>query len=144
MPVSITRLRELIELASSPGVADIDIVEDGTRITITRSGDGPLRHVKPPAQTQVPATLPVNRDILPSPMFGVLHLTPAPDAAPYVKTGDLVSTGQQLCLIEAMKMFNAVFSDRNGRIAAILAATGSEVSSGQPLFRIVDGHSDAP
>ena len=43
-----------------------------------------------------------------APMFGVVHLTPAPGEAPFVKLGDAVEEGQVLCTIEAMKMFNAI------------------------------------
>lgn len=138
MPVSIARLRALIDLAAAGGVEGVDLIEDGTRIRITRSGAMPARITaagiaRPDA---VIGTAP-SPDIFPAPMFGVLHMTPAPDAAPFVAVGDRVSTGQQLCLIEAMKMFNAIVSDRAGRLEAILAEPGSEVASGQPLFRIV-------
>jgi acetyl-CoA carboxylase biotin carboxyl carrier protein len=140
MPVSIARLRELIELAGSEGVDGVDLVEDGVRIRIVRSGEGPLRRAaEPKAAPQSAVIESTSPDIFPAPMFGVLHLTPSPGAAPYARVGDRVAKGQQLCLIEAMKMFNPVLSDRDGRIEAILADSGAEVANGQPLFRIVAG-----
>jgi acetyl-CoA carboxylase biotin carboxyl carrier protein len=71
-----------------------------------------------------------------APMFGVVHLTPAPGEAPFVNPGDTINEGQVLCTIEAMKMFNAIESELSGAILEILVAPGSEVESGQPLFRI--------
>lgn len=71
-----------------------------------------------------------------APMFGVVHLTPAPGEAPFVNTGDTIKEGQVLCTIEAMKMFNAIESELSGAVLEILVAPGSEVESGQPLFRI--------
>lgn len=71
-----------------------------------------------------------------APMFGIVHLTPSPDAAPFVQVGDTVEEGQVLCAIEAMKMFNAIESDCHGTMREVLVAPGSEVESGQPLFRI--------
>jgi acetyl-CoA carboxylase biotin carboxyl carrier protein len=138
VPVPIARLRELIALASSEGVDGIDLIEGGMRIRISRTGDGQLRPsaVPPPPPEQPMAGAPEG-DIFAAPMFGILHLTPAPDAPAYVRVGDRISTGQQLCLIEAMKMFNPVVSDRDGRLDAILAVAGSEITSGQPLFRII-------
>ena len=135
MPVSITRLRDLIDLAASDGVKGIDMIEDGTRIRITR-GMAPLarRGASAAAMPSVPAP---DRAVFTAPMFGVLHMTPAPGARPFVMVGDTIAHGQQLCLIEAMKMFNAVTSDRAGRLEAILAEPGSDVANGQPLFRIV-------
>ena len=140
MPVPIARLRELIELAASAGVETIDIVENGTRIRISRNGSGPTPGLEVPAPHQSPP-LPVaqSEDIFVSPMFGVLHMAPAADARPYVQAGDQVIKGQQICLIEAMKMFNAIYSDRSGRLEEILATTGCEIVAGQPLFRIVGG-----
>ena len=135
MPVSIARLRELIDLAGADGVEGIDVIEDGTHIRISRGGAGPLRRLSMPAHpAEAAAPAP---DSFAAPMFGVFHLTPAPGARPFVAVGERVAAGQQLCLIEAMKMFNAIHSDRAGRIEAILAEPGSEVASGQPLFRIV-------
>lgn len=137
MPVSIARLRDLIDLAGSQGVESIDLVEDGTRIRITREGNAPLitaSRSAPASSAQASSQGPV--DVFVSPMFGVFHMTPAPGAKPYVAMGDSVVKGQQLCLIEAMKMFHVVLSDRDGRLEALLAEPGAEVASGQPLFRI--------
>ena len=69
-------------------------------------------------------------------MYGVFHRTPAPDAAPFVEPGRRVDQGQTLCLIEAMKTFNAVAAERAGTVVAILVESGQEVEQGQPLFRI--------
>ncbi len=135
MAVTIARLRELIALAASEGVGGIDVVEDGTRIRIARTGAAPVRAGLAAEPKSALSTV-VEHDVFTAPMFGVLHLTPAPGAASFVKVGDFVVSGQQLCLIEAMKMFNPVLSDRAGRIKEILAEPGTEVTSGQPLFRI--------
>lgn len=69
-------------------------------------------------------------------MQGILHLTPAPDEAPFVSVGDRVEAEQVICVIEAMKMFNTLETEVAGRIVEILAQPGSEVKAGQPLFRI--------
>ncbi|TKC87942.1 acetyl-CoA carboxylase biotin carboxyl carrier protein [Trinickia terrae] len=71
-----------------------------------------------------------------APMFGIVHLTPSPGEAPFVRAGDTVGEGQVLCTIEAMKMFNAIECERGGTVLEILVESGSEVESGQPLFRI--------
>lgn len=136
MPISIARLRELIDLAGSGGVEAIDMVEAGTHIRISRTGNAPVRTLANVASAVPQPAAALSRDVLAAPMFGVLHMTPAPGATPFVTVGAEVKKGQQLCLIEAMKMFNPIHSDRDGRLEAILAEPGSEVSNGQPLFRI--------
>ena len=45
-----------------------------------------------------------------------------------VNVGDPVSYGQELCIIEAMKMRNAIRSTRAGKIAALLVAPGQTVN----------------
>jgi acetyl-CoA carboxylase biotin carboxyl carrier protein len=74
--------------------------------------------------------------IVRAPTFGIVHLTPSPGDAPFVRVGDAVEEGRVLCTIEAMKMFNAIECDGGGTLLEILVEPGSEVESGQPLFRI--------
>jgi acetyl-CoA carboxylase biotin carboxyl carrier protein len=71
-----------------------------------------------------------------SPCFGIVHLAPAPGAAPFVRAGDRVQSGQKICLVEAMKVFSAVSAAVEGRVAEICVATGDEVAQGQILFRL--------
>ena len=75
-------------------------------------------------------------DLVRSPLFGVLHLTPAPGAAVFVQAGDTVDAGQTLCVVEAMKMFHEVKAPRRGVVEAILAQAGDEVQAGAALFRM--------
>lgn len=94
-----------------------------------------------PAQQSIDATRAASAivnepKLVRAPMFGVVHLTPAPGEAPFVNLGDTIEEGQVLCTIEAMKMFNAIESELSGAVLEILVAPGSEVESGQPLFRI--------
>ncbi len=55
-----------------------------------------------------------------------------------VKPGDKVTTGQELCMLEAMKMKNAIRATRDGVIAAVLVNTGDHVRHGQPLVEFTD------
>ncbi len=71
-----------------------------------------------------------------SPLVGVLYLTPAPGAAPFVAVGDRVSKGDVLCIVEAMKMMNEITSDVEGTILDICADQESLVEYGQVLFKI--------
>ncbi|MGC7880286.1 acetyl-CoA carboxylase biotin carboxyl carrier protein, partial [Desulforudis sp. 1190] len=71
-----------------------------------------------------------------APMVGTFYRTPAPDAPPFVEKGDVVSEGQVLCIIEAMKLMNEIEADTAGEIIDILAENGQPVEYGQPLFVI--------
>ena len=71
-----------------------------------------------------------------SPMVGIMYLTPKPSSPPFVKKGQKVKKGDTICLIEAMKTFNEIKSDKDGLIKDILVKNGEAVEFGQPLFEI--------
>ena len=71
-----------------------------------------------------------------SPMVGIIYLTPKPSSPPFVKKGQKVKKGDTICLIEAMKTFNEIKSDKEGLIKDILVKNGEAIEFGQPLFEI--------
>jgi acetyl-CoA carboxylase biotin carboxyl carrier protein len=87
----------------------------------------PITPVAPPAEETLNAAT-----------VGVFYRAPAPGAPPFVAEGDEVSAGQQVAIIEAMKLMLPVEADRAGRIAEVLVADGEAVEYGQPLFRLAD------
>ncbi|GAA1557851.1 hypothetical protein GCM10009827_093470 [Dactylosporangium maewongense] len=79
------------------------------------------------------------RAALTSPAVGVFYRAPEPDAAPFVAVGDTVTEGQQIGIVEAMKLMIPVHAERAGRIAEALAADGAPVEYGEPLFALDGG-----
>jgi len=71
-----------------------------------------------------------------APMVGTFYRATKPDAPPFVTEGDVVETGQTVCVLEAMKMFNEIPSEIAGRIVRVLAENGAPVEYGQPLFLV--------
>ena len=71
-----------------------------------------------------------------SPMVGTFYRAGAPGAPPYVDTGQRISEGDTLCIIEAMKLMNEFESDISGTIEEILVEDGEPVEYGQVLFRV--------
>ena len=53
-----------------------------------------------------------------------------------VKPGDVVKEGQQLMILEAMKMENEILAPAAGRISSIAVAKGTSVESGALLCTI--------
>ncbi len=68
---------------------------------------------------------------VPSPLPGVI-------VAIHVQAGDKVVRGQELCTLEAMKMKNAIRSNREGTIASIGVSIGDQVNHGQVLMTFED------
>ena len=71
-----------------------------------------------------------------SPMVGIIYLTPKPSSPPFAKKGQKIKKGDTICLIEAMKTFNEIKSDRDCIIREVLVKNGEAVEFGQPLFEI--------
>ncbi len=71
-----------------------------------------------------------------SPMVGIIYLTPKPSSPPFAKKGQKIKKGETICLIEAMKTFNEIRSDRDCIIREVLVKNGEAVEFGQPLFEI--------
>ena len=69
-------------------------------------------------------------------MVGTFYQKPAPDAPNFVEVGSVVSVGQTVCIIEAMKVMNEIKAEVSGTITAIIAQDGKPVQFGDVLFRI--------
>jgi acetyl-CoA carboxylase biotin carboxyl carrier protein len=74
--------------------------------------------------------------IVKSPIVGTYYGAPSPGAPPFTRVGDQVSSGQVLCIIEAMKLMNEIESDVSGQITRIFIENGQPVEYGEPLFAI--------
>lgn len=80
---------------------------------------------------------------LSAPLAGIFYARSAPEQPSFVSTGDAITAGQTVGLIETMKLFNEVVSDVEGVIAQVLAADGDLVEKGQTLMRIMPDEGDA-
>ena len=82
--------------------------------------------------------VPEGATIVTAPNLGTFYRAPKPGAAPYVEMGSVVSEGDEICLIEVMKLFTAVRATKSGKVHSVIAEDGSMVEAGQPLFVLVD------
>lgn len=70
-----------------------------------------------------------------SPMVGVFYSAPSPNDPPFVKIGQSVQKGQQLGIVEAMKIMNPLEASQDGIIEEILVKNGDVVQFDQPVIR---------
>ncbi|MFE2871145.1 acetyl-CoA carboxylase biotin carboxyl carrier protein [Embleya sp. NPDC059259] len=92
---------------------------------------GPEVEPAPAPQPAVPSG-----HLVRAPLVGTLYHAPEPGAAPFVEVGDRVRAGQQVAIIEAMKLMNPIEADRDGRVTAVLVDNGQGVEYDQPLFEL--------
>jgi acetyl-CoA carboxylase biotin carboxyl carrier protein len=159
--MDIRKIKKLIELIKSTGVAEIEIKEGEESVRITReiTQVAPTMMMAPQtiaAPTHAPAPAPAHAETktdnttkaaeaaaslaskhsVKAPMVGTVYLSSSPDVKSFVEVGQTVKVGDVICLIEAMKMFNQIEADKAGTITARLVDNGTPVEFNQPLFII--------
>jgi acetyl-CoA carboxylase biotin carboxyl carrier protein len=147
--MDLRKLKTLIDLVETSGIAELEIQEGEERVRITRTvppRQQPMMFqamppvpamvapVAAPAEPAVPAA-PEGHTVK-SPMVGTFYRSASPGAAAFVEIGDTVAQGDTLCIVEAMKLMNEIEADAAGTIKAILVENGQAVEFGQPLFVI--------
>ncbi|MBI6854227.1 acetyl-CoA carboxylase biotin carboxyl carrier protein subunit [Pseudomonas cichorii] len=138
------RIKALIGLLAESDLIELSLTEGDSTLRLFKEAAGnvveaPLRPARVATDKAASVSAPVREEIkleVKASLYGVLHLTPAVDEAPFVQVGDSVEAGQTLAIIEAMKMFHPLKASRPGIVEAILVDGGTEVEAGQPLFRI--------
>ena len=100
-------------VAEAPGQAAPPMISVPESVQVTSALDAP---------TDTPG----GREVI-SPLPGVIVVI-------LVKPGDAVTRGQELCTLEAMKMKNAIRSNRDGVIETVAVNVGDQVNHGQVLI----------
>ena len=151
--MDLRKLKTLIELVETSGIAELEIQEGEERVRITRSAPptaaATTTNVQlPQAGGQVgPGATPgaagtpsapqePEGHLVKSPMVGTFYRAASPGAKSFVEVGDSVQAGDALCIIEAMKLMNEIESDKTGVVKQILVENGQPVEFGQPLVVI--------
>ena len=150
-------IKKLVKIVDTSGITDLEIEEDGLRVKVAKknrnSHDTAQQQTvvqtetfntaaqNPIAAEEIPAAkeieeVPAHTHEINSPIVGTFYRAPAPDADSYVQIGDMVSAGQVLCIIEAMKLMNEIESDISGKLIKVLVENGKPVEYNQPLFLI--------
>ena len=145
------RIRGLVKIVQESGVGEIEIEDEGMRVSVRRAEEaaapgvsaGTSAPVRAGRQSpggngapddEVRAVDDVTR--VESPMVGVFYRAANPGAPPFVEVGDTVVPGQTLCILEAMKLFNELKAEVSGSVRTIHAENAQPVEYGQLLFEL--------
>ena len=141
---------EIIEKIKGTKIEEVEFETEEGRIKI-KQYIGPKKEVVSTApqpvvevkeEIKAPSTVEIEKGesqkyhVIKSPLVGTFYRAPSPGAPPFVEEGDMVSKGQVLCIIEALKVMNEIESDVNGKVVKILVENGQPVEYGQELFYI--------
>ena len=156
--MDLKELRKIIELMNEHGLTYFDMSKDGFHLKLKKGQDleslksllsalpsaapalpaAPATHA-PAHAAAAPAAAPApaaDGEPITSPMVGTFYRKPSPDAPVFINVGDVISEGQTLCIIEAMKVMNEIKAERSGTITAIAVDDGTPVQFGDTLFTI--------
>ena len=139
------RIRELVKIVQESGVGEIEIEDEGMRVSVRRADEPGAATTAAVAPNTVerddllsaPADRPGGEAVrVESPMVGIFYRAPNPGAPAFVDIGDTVEAGQVLCILEAMKLFNELKADVAGTVLAVHAENAQPVEYGQLLFEL--------
>ncbi|NOZ69891.1 MAG: acetyl-CoA carboxylase biotin carboxyl carrier protein [Deferribacteres bacterium] len=142
--MELDEIKNLIELLRDTDITELQIEREGSKLKIKREKFLSSFDVAPPPGKTAAQAAESEKEVveeqrlvtLTSPIVGIFHRAPSPEAEPFVEVGSRVKKGQVLCIVEAMKLMNEIESDTDGTIAKILIENGQPVEYGEPLFLI--------
>ena len=147
--VDLEQVERLLAFMAQHGLEEFEYARGELHIrlkkTVTNSNPGPAYPVgpaapeaaSPPARESSPDRAQAEDvHMIKSPIVGTFYSAPSPGAEPFAKVGDHVEVGQELCIIEAMKLMNEIESDASGEVVRIFVESGQPVEYGEPLFAI--------
>jgi len=141
--MDIDKVKQLVALVESSGLAEFELSEGSDRLRLCRTSAGSQDRAKAP-ESLPEAITPTSKNntqkpnsVVSSPMVGIFYRKASATAPPFVEIGQHVTKGNVICNVEAMKMMNNVEAPCSGVIEAIMVEDGQPVEYDQPLFTIV-------
>ncbi|MCE9520829.1 MAG: acetyl-CoA carboxylase biotin carboxyl carrier protein [Alphaproteobacteria bacterium] len=139
-------IRDLAAILDETGLSEIEIEKSGLRVRVARMvqmvAAAPAASIaaagRPAGQPAAPKSTDISGHpgLVASPMVGTAYVAPTPGAPTFVKVGDMVTEGQTLLIIEAMKTMNQIPAPRAGRVTQVIISDGQPVEFGEPLMII--------
>jgi acetyl-CoA carboxylase biotin carboxyl carrier protein len=139
---------DLLELEVESGGTGIVLRKPGALAPVAavaapapRPGDAaaapPADPAPAPAPADAAAVAPAaNRAAVLAPLTGIFYASSSPGSPPFVEVGREVVVGQVIGLIEAMKLFNEIKSDKAGRVVRVIPENGTLVKAKHPLIEV--------
>ncbi|MES3707292.1 biotin/lipoyl-binding protein [Pseudomonas putida] len=131
-------VERLVSLFENSALSEIEYSADGTRIRLVKASGQTVPEQPRLTEAQPPMATPTRQSswTIDAGLTGIFYRAPSPDEPTFVDVGNVIEEGQQVGIIEAMKMLNVLESERSGRVVRILVEDGASVEAGTPLFEL--------
>lgn len=140
--MDIRKIKKLIEMLQESDLKEIEVSQGDESVRILRDNNSDKTTALLPSLEKVPEASLLKPsenqigNIVTSPIVGTFYRKPSPDKDPFVRVGDVVSQGDVLCIVEAMKMMNEIKSEFSGTVLSVNVENSEPVEYGQSLFEL--------
>lgn len=160
--MELKEIQSLIKFVSESGVDEVDIERKDFKLSIKKlppnvvqapiapqvvqatipaptAPSAPVAAIEAKSAAEAPApAAPVASNLIEvkSPMIGTFYRSSAPDKPAFVNVGDEINSGDVICIVEAMKLFNEIEAEVSGKIVKVLVENAQPVEYDQPLFLV--------
>ena len=154
--MDLDEIKKILELMRENGLTEFELEQEGVKLRMRKdsspqwAGHAPVSSspgyvpsvtaatnqgelAAPPLTV---ASEDVDLAIIKSPIVGTFYRASEPDAKPFTDVGQMVKTGQVLCIIEAMKLMNEINAECDGEVVKVYVENGRAVHYGERLFAI--------
>jgi acetyl-CoA carboxylase biotin carboxyl carrier protein len=135
MPLNEDDVREILRLIDESDVEELRIETGSLSLHVLR-GEPASDEAAPAPKAPAPTDDADGLVTIGAPMIGTFYRAEAPGAAPFVDVGARVEPDTVVCIIEVMKMMNAVPAGVAGTIVEVCAENAEPVEFEAPLFRV--------
>jgi acetyl-CoA carboxylase biotin carboxyl carrier protein len=149
-PMDVSLLERMVKLMAAHDLNTVDVRDGERRVVLKRGATATAAYAVAPSAAPPPAAAPSaapppvsaaeteEANLLPikSPMVGTFYAAPSKGAKPFVTVGTKVDEESDVCIVEAMKVFNNIKAECRGTIARILVNDSQPVEFGQVLFLV--------
>jgi acetyl-CoA carboxylase biotin carboxyl carrier protein len=155
--MDLDEIKRILDLMRENDLAEFELEQEGVKVRLRKNSapqwnspasvvpaaNAPLPAIATSANAGESASSPltaasedVDLAIIKSPIVGTFYRAPDPESKPFTEVGQMVKTGQTLCIIEAMKLMNEINAECDGEVVKVYVENGRAVQYGERLFAI--------
>jgi len=145
--VDLEELKKIIKIFETSRLSELEIKDKGVSVRLCKSETEETEALEISSRKKGKKVREVRKEpekgksndktvYVHSPLVGTFYRAPSPDEKPFVEEGEEVTSGQTLCIIEAMKVMNEITSEVKGKVKKIFPGNGEPVEYDQKIFLI--------